>query len=330
MNYSTTRASIIILTYNQESTVSRAIESVLKQKCSYPYEIVIADDGSSDGTREIAQRYADTYPDRIRMMPLLPNRGIVDNYFDAFETCVSEYIGDCAGDDEWICEDRLEKQIRLLDENRNTTVVFTDVEECMIDDAGNSHQCLHSSIPSRKRYMRENVPAREVLIGVINNVSELPYTLSAALYRKESVMAIYNKNKEIVRSNKSGVEDIPIMAALASQGDAAFLPIVGYRYFIDGESASNNLPPEKMFNLYKRVTETSYRLSVYYNIDKKYAKTHISKKLDYLASQINHAENPALIPQLEECRKMWGTHYSLRALVHLGLSYVKAIWKRCK
>lgn len=81
--------SVIILTYNQQHTIAQAIESVLAQDTSeYRVEIVIGDDGSTDATREICSGYAARYPERIRLMPEAPNKGVVRNYFDTLEACL--------------------------------------------------------------------------------------------------------------------------------------------------------------------------------------------------------------------------------------------------
>lgn len=323
-------ASVIILAYKQEATIGRAIESVLNQDCKYPYEIVVADDGSPDNTRMVAERYAERFPERVRMLPLLPNRGLVSNYFDAMEKCRGRYISDCAGDDEWLDTHRLQKQIDTLEANPALTSVFTDVEECVVDGDGRTHCSLHSSRPGRNRYMRPILKGRDALIGVLNNTTELPYTLSAALYRKSALMKVYGEHRDIVRCEDVGVEDIGAIAALASQGDAAFLPIVGYRYYIDGESISNNLSYRKEFNLFVRITRESYRLSNFYGIDKSYLKDHIKSKLNHIAAQADHEGDIAMLATIEECRKMWNVRYPLKAKVHLMLLQLKNILKKNK
>lgn len=324
------KASIIILTYNQEGTIGRAIESVLRQKCSYPYEIVVADDCSPDRTREVAEEYARRYPETVRLMPKLPNRGLVGNYFDAFEACRGEYISDCAGDDEWLDENRLQKQIEILDENPNVSAVFTDVEEYKVGDEGKVEKRLHSTIPARSRYMRPLVAGRDILVGVLNNVDALPYTLSAALYRKSSVMTLYAADKGNLRSPASGVEDLAMIAALASQGDAIYLPIVGYRYYIDGESVSNNLSHRKGYNFYLRATRECYRLSRLYGVDKELLKDHYNSKITFLATQIHHMGDLSLLPELDECRRMWGARYTFRARVHILLARLNRMCNRSK
>ena len=59
--------SVYMLTYYHEKYIRQAIESVLSQKTHYNYEIVISDDYSQDGTREILREYQEKYPDIIRV-----------------------------------------------------------------------------------------------------------------------------------------------------------------------------------------------------------------------------------------------------------------------
>lgn len=88
-------ATVILLCYKQESTIRRAIESVLRQRCRYSYEILVADDASPDATRRICEEYATRYPETVRMLPPAPNKGLVDNYFDAVLASRGKYVADC-------------------------------------------------------------------------------------------------------------------------------------------------------------------------------------------------------------------------------------------
>ena len=60
--------SVLVVTYNQEDTLGRTIDSLLAQDLEEPWEILICDDASADGTAGVARRYADAYPDRIRLI----------------------------------------------------------------------------------------------------------------------------------------------------------------------------------------------------------------------------------------------------------------------
>ena len=56
--------SVAMIAYNHKDYIREAIDSVLMQKVSFPYEICIGEDGSTDGTREICLEYATKYPER--------------------------------------------------------------------------------------------------------------------------------------------------------------------------------------------------------------------------------------------------------------------------
>ena len=59
-------ASVYMLTYNHEPYIRQAIEGVMMQKTDFPFEIVINDDASTDGTAEIIREYERNYPDILR------------------------------------------------------------------------------------------------------------------------------------------------------------------------------------------------------------------------------------------------------------------------
>ena len=71
------RVSVIIIVYNGETYLAEAIDSVLAQ--TWPdYELLVVDDGSHDGSRELTQSYVDAHPDRVRLLrhPGGVNRGM--------------------------------------------------------------------------------------------------------------------------------------------------------------------------------------------------------------------------------------------------------------
>ncbi len=79
--------SVVVITYNQEEYIARALDSILMQKCSIPFEIIIGEDCSTDRTGEICARYAEQYPDKITLFRNSPNKGLLNNYFDCILAC---------------------------------------------------------------------------------------------------------------------------------------------------------------------------------------------------------------------------------------------------
>ena len=59
--------SVVVVTYQHEKYIRECLDGILQQKTNFPFEIIIGEDQSSDGTREICKEYADKYPEKIRL-----------------------------------------------------------------------------------------------------------------------------------------------------------------------------------------------------------------------------------------------------------------------
>ena len=66
--------SVGVMGYNQEQYVRQTMDCILAQQCSYPFEIVVGDDASTDNTRAILEEYRQKHPDIIRLLPKAPTR----------------------------------------------------------------------------------------------------------------------------------------------------------------------------------------------------------------------------------------------------------------
>ena len=118
--------SVIVCTYNQEDTIGRTLDSILSQKCHLPIEIVIGEDGSTDNTLSVCQQYEKRHPDVIRILAKKQNGGFVRNYFDCLRACRGNFIADCAGDDFWTDNQKLEQESLILEQDENVGIVHTD------------------------------------------------------------------------------------------------------------------------------------------------------------------------------------------------------------
>lgn len=118
------KLSILLVTYNHEKYIKTAIESILMQKLNYAYEIVVADDCSSDNTLKIIEEYKSIYKDKFRILENEKNLGITKNYKRGFKACRGEYIAILEGDDYWVNNRKLQKQIEFLSKHKECSYVF--------------------------------------------------------------------------------------------------------------------------------------------------------------------------------------------------------------
>ena len=104
--------SVVILTYNQEKYVMQTLRSIINQKTCYSFEVIVADDCSSDGTPDIIRKVADKN-DNVYPIFNKHNMGLIDNYCSALKSCHGKYIMICGGDDCWL-PGKIDKQMECM------------------------------------------------------------------------------------------------------------------------------------------------------------------------------------------------------------------------
>ncbi len=128
MNDSVPLLSVCLITYNHASYISQAIEGVLMQKVDFAWELIIADDFSTDDTREIINDYYKKNPNFIRLIFQEKNVGADKNWLDAIAASKSKYIAYFEGDDYWVDPHKLKKQVDFLEEHKEYVACFTNAE----------------------------------------------------------------------------------------------------------------------------------------------------------------------------------------------------------
>ena len=130
------KLSVILITYNHEKYIEKALDSVLSQVTDFPFEIVIGDDCSPDDTNNITREYRDKYPDIIRIVHREKNTGRPTlNVYETTMKCRGDYLAYLEGDDYWTDSDKLQKQMDFL--NEHPEYIACTHSHKMIDDNGN-------------------------------------------------------------------------------------------------------------------------------------------------------------------------------------------------
>lgn len=127
--------SVLICTYNQEKYITQAIESVLMQKCDEAFEILVGDDCSTDNTGTIVDKYQKQYPDIVRVIRPEKNGGASLNMVRLIEKAKGEYLSICDGDDYWLSDDILQKQVDVFRSMPDVGMVCAKAK-CYIQELG--------------------------------------------------------------------------------------------------------------------------------------------------------------------------------------------------
>ena len=118
--------NIAIITYNQKEFLRECIESCLNQDYKN-IQIVVADDCSTDGTKEMLLDYEKKYPDKFILCLSESNRGITANSNSAHFACTGKYIAWMGGDD-LMLPTKLSKQVAYMEKNPECTICYHDLD----------------------------------------------------------------------------------------------------------------------------------------------------------------------------------------------------------
>lgn len=130
--------SVIMLAYNHENWIARAIEGVLNQKTDFQFRLYINDDCSTDNTRTIIQKFKDRNPEKVTLILQSENQWSKGKHVISdilIPKTMGKYIAICEGDDYWIDEYKLQKQYDYMRRNPKCSIIFSNAK--VIDFDGN-------------------------------------------------------------------------------------------------------------------------------------------------------------------------------------------------
>ena len=110
------KVSVIVPTFNHRHFIGRCLDSIVSQSLDAPFEVIVLDDASTDGTQAVVKKYADKYPETIRPVLRETNSGDsgVSNVLNAYAETTSPYLSLLDGDDEAL-PGQLHKMVEFLD-----------------------------------------------------------------------------------------------------------------------------------------------------------------------------------------------------------------------
>jgi glycosyltransferase involved in cell wall biosynthesis len=242
--------TVFCAAYNHEAFVSDAIESFLTQRTTFPFEIIIHDDASTDRTASIIREYEQQYPNIVKPIYQSRNQYSLLNKPSSFvwEVAQGKYLANCEADDYWRDDLKLQKQVDHLESNPSVVITYHD--SIVVDQHGNV--VSHSKIPDhhKRDYSAEELARNSG--RVLNNTR---------VYRK--VVDSLPLEKKMVLNG-----DDFMISLLGNFGSGRFMSEVtpaAYRIH-SGGVWSQRSPREKQeflintrFWLYKYYTRTSNR-----------------------------------------------------------------------
>jgi len=146
-------ARVVITTFNHERYIAQAVESVVTQETSFPYEVIVIDDCSTDGTADELDRMAARFPGRFTVRRSPRNRNDLHDFGAALDECTSPYLAILDGDDHWTSTTKLARQIAFLDHHPEYSIACHAVHP--INEDGTPSDIRYDE--RRTRYTRDDL-----------------------------------------------------------------------------------------------------------------------------------------------------------------------------
>lgn len=172
--------TIICYTYNHEQYIRQTLDGFVNQKTSFKFKAIVHDDASTDGTASIVQEYAKKYPDIIKPILQKENTYKTIGTRKRFQKYIlpeieGEYVAFCEGDDYWVSDSKLERQVAYLETH----------SECSA--------CVHNSVffnmntNEKKAFNPSDASERDfTLKDVVNGIYQV-FHFSSLVYRREYI-----------------------------------------------------------------------------------------------------------------------------------------------
>lgn len=301
------KVSVLVLAYNQEDTVGRAIESVVAQDCDFPYEVIVVDDCSTDGTAAVCREYARRYPDRVRAVVNSANKELVANYYDTLLDARGRYIADCAGDDFWTDSRKLADMAAILDSQPDTVLVHSDWQYRDPDGT------MRPSDPQGElaRFRRPVTPGTGLFLPLLRREHPFIIHLSTALYRRSTFLDAYRADTHAFRNPAFRCEDLQLLLELSRRGNIAFLPRPTLAYSVGAPSVSTPADHRHAREFALSVVTLVHYFEEKYHVPRADLRDFYHRRLNYAYAMAYAERNPEALAAVQEWMARTSTQRTL-------------------
>lgn len=315
--------SVIVVTYNQQDSIARTLDSILAQKTGASFEIVIGDDCSSDGTEGVCRDYASRFPDKIVYLRRNKNLGVVRNYFDCIAHAHGDFLADCAGDDYWVDPGKLQSEWEVMRRDTDVSLVATDWLCC--DESGsNPHRYPGLPAPQGVKTFAPGELCAPIL------TQEIMIHLCTALYRKDMLMKQVNAARDIFINPAYTCEDQQILLAMAKAGKIVMLPRVTLHYTVGHESISHRKDFGRKFDYSIGGMRQTLALQHHFGVSTERMRGFYARLSAYLCAMAFRSGDKSRRNTYLQFRKSNGLPLSFKSRMYMFLSTNQLIWRMAR
>lgn len=262
--------SVHLITYNNEKYIEATIQSILKQKVNFNYEIIVGDDCSIDSTLSIIENYKNKHPKLFNVLKNETQLGILKNFKATLDRCKGSFVLPIAGDDFLKNESSLQKMYNLISSDESLGFIDSGFDKYFENSNKTIGYGNKKSIEINKQNYKNNI--------LLGKVSPIGICFNRASLLKHVDFKTYI-NKKIT------IDDYPILVDLVMNTSFERIneSLVVYRIYDDSFSHEKDF--EKQYFLANQMKSLFDYFSNKYNFDndliKNYTKVHLKQLLFY-------------------------------------------------
>lgn len=261
--------SILCITYNHEKHIQQTLRGFEMQKCNFEFEILIGEDCSTDSTLKLCKEFQKKHPEYVRIITSEKNVGAKRNSFRINNLARGKYIALCEGDDCWITEDKLQKQVDFLEANSEYNLIFTNAE---IRDTNNKFiKLFHTETEINSLENCENQ-----LFDRLSLKWAIP--TATTIMRREDRNKLHELNPQNIFTEQRRLGDIQLWSGIMSLGKMKYFSDATACYHLSNESASRSKDKMRTFLLFCDTFEMYIKSNIIFNNNDNVAYKNIMRR----------------------------------------------------
>lgn len=245
--------SVALISYNNDQYISETLNSLVTQKCTFKYEIVVGDDCSTDNTFEIIKSYYNQYPKIFKIQKNSIQVGILKNFKNTIDRCLGKYVFNFDGDDVVKSKYALQKLVDTF--NKNPGLGFVD--------SGYDKYFVSKNLT--KPYVNKNT-IRASKIDYKNYIFLGKIIPIGACFNRELLLKYVDF--ETYLEKKISIEDYPTLVDMVANTDFDRIDESLFTYRIHDKSYSFNNGLERYLFLREQMLNLFNYFKIKYNFNK--------------------------------------------------------------
>lgn len=258
---------VVVLSYNHGLFIEQSVRSILNQKTEFTFNLIVADDCSSDDTSRIIKNLMNEY-ERLIFLTSESNNGSIKNAQRAIALCQSDFLAFCEADDYWLDENKLQLQMQFLKSNLGFEMVHGDVAYHY-----QSKNLIGESVNTGKDIV---FPSGDIFEDYLTNQNLFIFTASV-MVKTELFKAC--ADYALFASKGWMAQDLPTWLEISRRTQIGYMNKMLAAYRLLDESASRSKSPEYIYRFHQSIFDIRYYYWAKYS-----GKSYLKEKLDLMYS----------------------------------------------